>query len=137
LDLNLENVWQRKDLQTRFLDVWQGKDLRARFSDVWQGKDLAWDRPKYFRANAPMSRRKSVVFFLGLLGELGETDLQTRFLDVWQGKDLRDFCRWAGKWRDAGRRTGSVARATKRFSQRFRILSSNIIVEMVAVRTGW
>src|SRR5579859_7114009 len=50
--LKLENVWQRKDLQTRFLDV-------------WQGKDLAWDRPKYFRANAPMSRRKSVVFFLG------------------------------------------------------------------------
>ncbi len=33
---NLENVWQLKDLQTRFLDVWQAKDLRARFSDVWQ-----------------------------------------------------------------------------------------------------
>ena len=36
----LKNVWQAKDLQTRFLDVWQGKDLRARFSYVWQGKDL-------------------------------------------------------------------------------------------------
>ncbi len=33
---NLENVWQLKDLQTRFLDVWQLKELRARFSDVWQ-----------------------------------------------------------------------------------------------------
>ena len=30
-DLELENVWQAKDLQTRFLDVWQGKDLAARF----------------------------------------------------------------------------------------------------------
>jgi len=29
--LKLENVWQLKDLQTRFLDVWQGKDLAARF----------------------------------------------------------------------------------------------------------
>jgi hypothetical protein len=26
--LKLENVWQAKDLQARFLDVWQGKDLR-------------------------------------------------------------------------------------------------------------
>ena len=30
-DLKLENVWQAKDLQTRFLDVWQVKDLAARF----------------------------------------------------------------------------------------------------------
>ena len=29
--LKLENVWQLKDLQTRFSDVWQGKDLAARF----------------------------------------------------------------------------------------------------------
>jgi len=35
-NLKLENVWQLKDLQTRFLDVWQAKDLRARFLDVWQ-----------------------------------------------------------------------------------------------------
>src|SRR5579863_3175737 len=31
VDSKLENVWQAKDLQTRFLDVWQGKDLAARF----------------------------------------------------------------------------------------------------------
>ena len=28
------DVWQLKELQTRFLGVWQG------LSDVWQGKDL-------------------------------------------------------------------------------------------------
>jgi hypothetical protein len=33
---NLENVWQLKDLQTRFSDVWQAKELQVRISDVWQ-----------------------------------------------------------------------------------------------------
>jgi hypothetical protein len=40
----LENVWQAKDLQARFLDVWQAKDLAARNSDVWQVKDLTRNR---------------------------------------------------------------------------------------------
>ena len=39
--MKIENVWQVKDLQARFLDVWQLKELQEDFSDVWQGKDLA------------------------------------------------------------------------------------------------
>src|SRR5579859_2799341 len=57
-------------------------------------------------------------------------------LEVIANKEVKGILDWAGEWCDAGRRTGSVAGATNALSQRFRKLSRNIIVEMVAVRTG-
>jgi len=45
-------------------------------------------------------------------------ELQTHFSYVWQGKELREFFDCARSWRDAGRRTASVALTTKHSEQK-------------------
>ena len=113
MELKLENVWQAKELQARFMDVWQGKDLAAQNSDVWQGKNLAKNWSEIARTDAVKNRKRTCGLFFGLLGELGEADLQARFLDVWQGKELRDFAWRPRVWLNAGRLADGGAFTTK------------------------
>ncbi len=96
-------VWQAKELETRFADLWQGKNLRessvdskgftarvsSEFLEVWIAKELV----------------QAKIEYKGVAGALGFDNLEdlSDFLEVWQAKGLTDKENKLGEGALAGR----------------------------------